>query len=110
MSKKLVHIHTQRMGLCRLEDGNVALYAETKDAIYYLPMQQVQNPQTAHLKTFLWLKYGETVTEGYLACAEEVGWDPGLFFDEDGTLMRAKVMDDVEAYLETIKANKAAGS
>lgn len=111
MSKQLVQIHTQRMGLCRLEDGTVALYAETEDAIYYLPMEKAQNPQVVQLKTYLWLKYGEVTSKGFLACMEEVGWDPGLYFDlGDGTILREKVMDDVEAYLETLETGKAAGS
>ncbi len=109
MSKQLVQIHTQRMGLCRLEDGTVALYAETKDAIYYLPMEKAQNPQVVQLKTYLWLKYGETTSEGFLACMEEVGWDPGLYFDEgDGILLREKVIDDVDAYLKTLETNRIA--
>jgi len=97
--KAITKLRTRDIGLCRLEDGTVALYAETGNETYFYPMEKWSDPYLLELTQYLILKYGEA-TSPYLAFLKKQQIDiQESFFDEDGKLLREKVIVAVDSYI-----------
>jgi len=98
--KALTKLRTRDIGLCRLEDGTVALYAETGDETYFYPMEKWSDPYLLELTQYLILKYAGDLYKRYLAFLKRQQINiQKSFFDKDDMLLREKVVVAVESYL-----------
>ena len=98
--KNATKLHTREIGLCRLDDGTVTLYAETSDEVYFYPMEKRQDSYLLELTQYLIIKYEADTNKGYLTYLLEQGVDiQKALFDKKGQLLRERVIETVGYYL-----------
>ena len=108
--KRLVKLHTREIGLCELDDGTVALYAETLEDVYLYPMEKVQDSYLLELKQYLIIKYEAATNKGYLTYLQEQEVDiQKALFDRKGLLLRERVIETVGYYLRGLDFPSADG-
>ena len=108
--KNATKLHTHKIGLCKLEDGTVALYAETADEVYLYPMEKVQDPYLLELTQYLVIKYEAGTNRGYLEYLKQRQIDiQEVLFDKKGILLREKVIETVGYYLRGLDFSSADG-
>lgn len=99
--KDVKMLRTRGAGLCRV--GEMVYWrACTGGECYYIPMhaESTMDPYQAELKSYLVLKYGEDVAEGFLYYG--LKREASEFFDTvGGELDRPAVIDDVDAWLDS---------
>jgi len=90
--KGINKLHTQvKFGLCKLGNGQVAMYAETPDATYVYPVQKVTEPGLPEVMDYLRMKFGAAVMERFMSTRPDIS----LFFSEDDELLRDELVDTV---------------
>ena len=99
--KNATKLHTREIGLCRLDDGTVTLYAEAGDGdVYFYPMEKRQDSYLLELTQYLIIKYEADTNKGYLRYLQEQGTDiQKTLFDKKGQLLRERVIETVGYYL-----------